>query len=110
MTASNALWSLRKYQAFLLLYAAHGEVEFDQEEKQYILSRIEDEIYHNALHEFIWGNGYAQMQKMRTHNPLKKHYPNDVVMQSINSFFNNSKALRPIEKMVLSAVSKLLNY
>jgi hypothetical protein len=45
-------WNFDEFLAFVLLYAAHADIEFSNEERKFIENKVSEEIFDNIYQEF----------------------------------------------------------
>lgn len=57
-------WTHDEFKAYILLYAATCNYIENPQEKQFILSRVDKEVYKNIRHELDADNDYQSIQKV----------------------------------------------
>lgn len=60
----HSKWSKQELVAYILLYVAHSDLKETQEEREYILSRVDAQTYHHIRHEFDSDNDYQSISKI----------------------------------------------
>ena len=74
-------WTQQEFMAYLLLYAAHADIEYSEEERNYILSRIEYRVYRRIFKEFSLDNGYQQIQKILAFQKANPEYTTKKILE-----------------------------
>ncbi|WP_299335130.1 hypothetical protein [uncultured Psychroserpens sp.] len=57
-------WTKSELVAYILLYVAHSDLEVTNNEKAYILSRVDDNTYNHVKKEFDADNDYQSITKI----------------------------------------------
>lgn len=109
MTAQKNHWTQKEFLAYLLLYAAHADVQFKESERNHILSKIEQDVYEKAWKEFSLDNGYVQVQKILSFQKRSDYISNEFVIQEIQDLFLSDNHFHRMEKFTLSNIRRLLN-
>lgn len=63
-------WNYEEFISFLLLYAAHADMEYSEPEKQYILQRIDSDHYEKILNEYKELNDYEILNTIESYRGL----------------------------------------
>ena len=71
-------WTNDEFLAYTLLYSAHADYFFDDEEKDLILSKINNNIYENILQEISKDNDYQSLQKILSYTQEHKFSNNEI--------------------------------
>ncbi|MEJ6792209.1 MAG: hypothetical protein QNK89_05625 [Lacinutrix sp.] len=59
-------WSKKELIAYILLYLANSDLDQSSEEKEYIISRVNEETFASVHKEFERDNDYQCIQKIIT--------------------------------------------
>ena len=57
-------WDHQEFLAYFLLFAAHADIQYNDDEQQHILSKIHPNTYEKVWSEFSSDNDYTQIQKI----------------------------------------------
>jgi hypothetical protein len=66
----NNTWNQNEFLAFSLLYAAHVDIEFSEEEKTKIKSLINNETYDHLYKQFIEMSDYKALETILSYKGL----------------------------------------
>ena len=108
MTTSKSQWSKKEFLAYVLIYAAHADIHFKEEEKKHILSIIEPDVYEKIYKEFSKDNGYVQVQKIIIHQKLNDHFSTESIVEEMENLFLSDNHFHRLEQYTLSNVKRLL--
>ena len=109
MPALTLNWSKEEFLTYFLLYAAHADVQFKDEEKQYILSKVDEEVYDQVYAQFKLDNNYEQLQKILNVQDNKQYYTKQQLGLAMQDIFLIDSHFHYMEKMVYSRMSRLFN-
>ena len=110
MKQSIQHWTNDEFLAYTLLYSAHVDYFFDNEEKDLILSKVDYAIYENILRELSKDNDYQSLQKILAYTQEHK-YSNDRVdrlLYDIKLLFMCDGDYDILEKNMMMNLSNLL--
>lgn len=60
----NTNWTKEELVAYILLYAAHANLEIDNHEKNVIISKVDMQTFQKVHDEFDKDNDYQSLQKI----------------------------------------------
>jgi len=89
---SDRTLSREEFEIFLLIYAAHVDYEFSQDEKDFILKRCDENVFNRMHLLFMDNSDYACMKLILRHKPI--YYQND---EEKNYIFNLLKEIFEID-------------
>ena len=108
MTTSKNEWTKQEFLAYVLLFAAHADIQFKKEEKDHILSIVEPEVYEKMLAEFSKDNGYVRVQKIIIYQKLHDHFSTENIVEEMEKLFLSDSYFHRLEQYTLSNVRRLL--
>ncbi len=109
MTTQRIHWTKKEFLSYLLLYAAHADVRYKEEEKEHILSKIEPRVYEKILKEYSKDNGYQQIQKIIFYQKVTENFSTDMILKEIKALFLSDNYFHTMEKLMLSHIRRLLD-
>lgn len=103
-------WNYTEFKTYLLLEAAHGDMDFSQEEKDIITERLSEETYQKVLEEFQNDSDFQRIEKIRT---AAKFYCDTAdkrtdLLASVKEIFNSDGIFDTMEKNLLMYLKKLI--
>lgn len=105
-------WTNDEFLAYTLLYAAHADFIFDDEEKDMILAKVNINAYKNVVNELLNDNDYQSLQKILKY--IQKHKYNkkdiDVLLHEIELLFMCDGEYDILEKNMMMNLTKLLKH
>ncbi|PHS07552.1 MAG: hypothetical protein COA88_08495 [Kordia sp.] len=103
-------WTNDEFLAYTLLYSAHADYFFDDEEKDLILSKVDNNIYDNILKELTKDNDYQSLQKILAYTNKHKFNNNevDLLLYEIELLFMCDGEYDALEKNMMMNLSNLL--
>lgn len=110
MKQSRQHWTYNEFLAYTLLYSAHVDYFFDDEEKDLILSKINQTTYENILRELSKDNDYQSLQKILAYTQEHKYSNSriDLVLYEIELLFMCDGDYDILEKNMMMNISNLL--
>ena len=103
-------WSYTQFLGFLLIYAAHADVEYTDEEKHLIESIVGADDYGELYDTFNALTDYQVLEMIRDHKEL--YYPTDVeketLLHEIEKLFHVDGNYSSMEKTLLLFLGNLL--
>ncbi|MGB1269705.1 MAG: hypothetical protein ACPG45_08190 [Flavobacteriaceae bacterium] len=105
-------WTNDEFLAYTLLYSAHADYFFDDEEKELILSKINNDIYENILRELSKDNDYQSLQKILAYTQEHKFNNNeiDILLYEIELLFMCDGEYDVLEKNMMMNLTHLLKH
>ena len=107
---NNTNWTKEELVAYILLYAAHGNLEIDNHEKNVIISKVDMQTFQKVHDEFDSDNDYQSLQKII--NCLEEyHYTKvelDTLFRDIKTLFLSDGSYDAMELNLYSYLNKLL--
>ena len=103
-------WTNDEFLAYTLLYSAHADYFFDDEEKDLILSKVNNNIYDNILKELTKDNDYQSLQKILAYANKHKFNNNevDLLLYEIELLFMCDGEYDVLEKNMMMNLTHLL--
>jgi hypothetical protein len=103
-------WTNDEFLAYTLLYAAHVDYYFDNEEKKLILSKVNKNVYKNILKELKKDNDYQSLQKILAYTDKNKFTNNevDLLLYEIELLFMCDGEYDILEKNMMMNLAHLL--
>jgi len=110
MTHPSPHWTNDEFLAYTLLYSAHADYFFDDEEKDLILSKIDNTIYESILRELSKDNDYQSLHKILAYTQANKYNNNevDLLLYEIELLFMCDGDYDILEKNMMMNLSNLL--
>ncbi|MGB0897106.1 MAG: hypothetical protein ACPGU9_01890 [Flavobacteriaceae bacterium] len=105
-------WTNDEFLAYTLLYSAHADYFFDDEEKDLILSKIDNNIYDDVLRELSKDNDYQSLQKILAYTQEHKFNNNeiDLLLYEIELLFMCDGEYDVLEKNMMMNLTHLLKH
>lgn len=103
-------WTNDEFLAYTLLYSAHVDYFFDDEEKDLILSKVNKDVYKNILKELSKDNDYQSLQKILAYTNEHKFSNNevDLLLYEIELLFMCDGEYDILEKNMMMNLAHLL--
>ncbi len=104
-------WTRDEFKAYILLYAANCDFIENRQEREYILSKINKDIYQKIHYELDKDNDYQSIQKIIA-NIEKFDYSKDEIeylTTEIMELLLSDDNLDTIEQCVFMMLKKILN-
>ncbi len=103
-------WNYTEFKTYLLLEAAHGDMDFSQEEKDIITNKLSEETYDKILSEFHEDSDYQRIEKIRD---AAKIYCDTSdkrmdLLESVKDIFISDGIYDTMEKNLMLYLKKLL--
>jgi len=110
MEPTTQHWTNDEFIAYTLLYSAHADYYFDDEEKDLILSKINNDIYDPILKELSKDNDYQSLQKILSYTQEHKFNNNeiDLLLYEIELLFMCDGKYHTLEKNMMMNLTHLL--
>jgi hypothetical protein len=104
-------WTLKEFQAYILLYAAHCNHFETKEEENYILTRVDTETFHKIHTEVVVDSEEENLNKIQQYLAENKvsQEEKDVLIREIKNVFFADGTVDFIEKKVFNLLKKILN-
>ncbi|WP_397362704.1 hypothetical protein [Olleya sp. R77988] len=71
-------WSKDELLTYILLFVAHSDLDETKKEKDYILSRVDNEVYQRVQDKFEEDNDYQSIQNIIEAVKTHDYYRNDL--------------------------------
>lgn len=106
----NNTWNQNEFLAFALLYAAHVDIDFSEEEKVKIKKLVNEETYNKIYTTFIEMSDYKALETILSYKGL--YYPtiarkNELLYQ-MKLLFEADGELSIMERELLQFLDKLM--
>ena len=109
MSTQPRQWTKKEFLTYLLLYAAHADIFFKEEEKKHILKKVEKQIFDKTLEEFSQDNGYVRIQKIMIHHHLNQHFSAESILEECKELFLSDSDFHRLEQFTMSNMKRLLD-
>lgn len=103
-------WTLREFEAYVLLYAAHCNHFESREEEDYILSKVDEKTFHRIHTEVVVDSDEENLNKIQQYlseNKLTEQEKENLLKDIKNVFFADG-SVDVIEKKVFNLLKKIL--
>ena len=103
-------WTLREFEAYVLLYAAHCNHFESREEENYILSKVDEKTFHRIHTEVVVDSDEENLNKIQQYlseNKLTEQEKENLLKDIKNVFFADG-SVDVIEKKVFNLLKKIL--
>lgn len=103
-------WTLREFEAYVLLYAAHCNHFESREEETYILSKVDEKTFHRIHTEVVVDSDEENLNKIQQYlseNKLTQQEKENLLKDIKNVFFADG-SVDVIEKKVFNLLKKIL--
>lgn len=104
-------WTKTEFKAYVLSYAANANYFESEEEKEYILDLVSDDVYKKIHKELASDNDYQSIQKI-LYNIEKYNYTKEdlhVLMEDIQKLFMADGKIDLLESNMFLALKKFLD-
>ena len=104
-------WTKEELVAYILLYAAHCNLDIDNHEKNVIISKVDMNTFQKVHDEFDKDNDYQSLQKIISALE-EKHYSKveiDVLFNDIKALFLSDGTYDAMELNLFSYLKKILS-
>ena len=106
----NNTWNQKEFLAFSLLYAAHVDIEFSEEEKEKIKSIVDEETYNKLYDTFINMSDYSALETILSYKGL--YYPTldrkEELLDQMKILFEADGDFSIMERELLQFLEKLM--
>lgn len=109
MKSQNYHWTKKEFLTYLLLYAAHADIFFREEEKNHILKKVETDTFEKTLEEFSQDNGYVRIQKLMVYHQLNRFFSVEDIMEECKELFLSDNQFHRMEEFALANMKRLLD-
>jgi hypothetical protein len=110
MSNTTPDWSKKEFLGYLFLYCAHADYVEKEEERSFILSKIDEPVLQKMRPEFEADKDYDRVQKIVT--TAEKHYPSDSgkegLVDEIKNFFLSDGEFDMLERDIFRGLKRLI--
>lgn len=107
---SELKWSYNEFLAFLLIYIAHVDMEFAEEEKAMIKQKFGEETYDKMLAEFVSMSDYKAYETILSYKGA--YYPTNEqkqeILEKMKNLFQADDDLNIMEKELLHFLERMM--
>lgn len=107
---SNLKWSYNEFLAFLLIYISHVDMDFSDEEKDYIRIRVGDETYNKMFVEFDSMTDFQALETILSYKGV--YYPTPEQKQELIdkmiAIFNTDMNFNIMERGLLHFMERMM--
>ena len=106
----NNTWNQKEFLAFTLLYAAHIDIDFSEEEKVKIKSLIDADTYAQLYKKFIQMSDYKALETILSYKGLYFPTPDrkSELLAQIKHLFEVDGDFSTMEKELLQFLERLM--
>lgn len=106
----NLHWTKREFETYVLLYAAHSNHIEDKSEKEYILSKVDEQTYNRIHNEVVLDNDTENLNKIQEYLSENKYSQEDKesLLRDIKQVFFADGTVDFLEKKVFAVLKKIL--
>lgn len=104
-------WTKEELKAYTLLYFAHADFKFTEEEVEYIKSKVSEDKYKKIWKEFKHDNDYQSLQKIE-HTVERFNYSQDEIdklFKEIKELFFVDEKYDTLEKNLYLGLQHLMH-
>ncbi|NNK83526.1 MAG: hypothetical protein HKO92_10425 [Flavobacteriaceae bacterium] len=104
-------WTKEELVAYILLYAAHCNLEIDNHEKNVIISKVDMQTFQKVYDEFDKDNDYQSLQKIVSALE-EEHYSKielDILFEDIKKLFLSDGSYDTMERNLYSFLKNMLS-
>ena len=107
---SNPILSKKEFEIFLLIYAAHVDYEFSEDEKAFILERCDAEVFDRMHKLFMDNSDYISMKLILDHKPLyyQEQEDKDYIFNLLKEIFKIDGDYSRIEKVFIQYFERII--
>ena len=106
----NNTWNQNEFLAFALLYAAHVDIDFSEEEQEKIKSLVDEETYNKLYAEFMNMSDYKSLETILSYKGL--YFPTadrkSELLHQMKQLFEADGDFSIMEKELLQFLEKLM--
>jgi hypothetical protein len=103
-------WNQQEFLAFTLMYAAHVDIDFSEEEKEKIKSIVDEETYDKLYETFTGMSDYSALETILSYKGL--YYPThdrkNELLDQMKALFESDGDFSIMEKELLMFLEKLM--
>jgi hypothetical protein len=103
-------WNYNEFLTYILIYAAHADLEFSSEEREVIKSQIDHEKAAHLLEEFQQSSDYEKIQIIQAYKGL--YYPTnerrDEILYRIRTLFESDGKFDVMERNMFRMLKKIM--
>ena len=103
-------WTKKEFKAYVLLYAAQSNYIETEEESNYILSKVSEDVFNGIHTEIVHDNDFQSMEKIKnylTENNYSEEDKEELLKDIKNVFFADG-SVDVLEKNVFLFLKKFL--
>ncbi|WP_348727292.1 hypothetical protein [Tenacibaculum sp. 190130A14a] len=104
-------WTKREFEIYVLLFAAHCNYIETEEERNYILAKV-DEVTYNKMHtEIVAESDHTNLEKIKLYLKENKYSENekDDLIRDIKEVFFADGTVDAMERKVFGVLQKILS-
>ncbi|OSY89458.1 hypothetical protein WH52_02145 [Tenacibaculum holothuriorum] len=104
-------WSKREFEVYVLLYAAHCNFIETEEERNYILSKVDEATYNKMHTEIVAESDHINLEKIKLYLRDNKYSEaeKEKLIRDIKKVFFADGTVDVMEKKVFGVLQKILN-
>lgn len=107
----NTNWTDEELLAYILIYCSKADLTISDEEKEYITTRLSEDVYSKMLN--IIEQDSEEVRKRKIKDAYDDHIYNndetDVIYEEIHNLFTLDGDFDDMEKNLLAQLDKILN-
>lgn len=107
----NTNWTKKEFEVYVLLYAAHCNFIETEEERNYILSKVDEKTFNKIHTEIVIDNDKENLDKIQEYLRQNSYNLEDKnrLMNDIKNVFFADGSVDVLEKKVFLLLKKILN-
>ena len=104
-------WTKREFEVYVLLYAAHCNFIETEEERKYILSKVDEATFNKMHTEIVVESEHENLEKIKQYLQENKYSTDEKteLIREIKEVFFADGTVDTIEKKVFSLLQKILS-
>lgn len=104
-------WSKREFEVYVLLYAAHCNFIEAEEERKYILSKVDEATFNKMHTEIVVESDHENLEKIKQYLEENKFSTEEKteLIRDIKEVFFADGTVDAIERKVFSVLQKILS-
>lgn len=107
----NLDWTPKEFEAYLLLYAAHCNFFETEEEKNFILSKVDETTFHKMKKIVLEDTDAEKLKNIQRYMSLNKfsHQEKERLIRNIKNVFFADGSVDSNEKKVFHLLKKIID-
>ncbi len=107
-TLPQPQWTHAEFLAYFLLFAAHADIQYNDDERRHILSKVDQNTYDRVWTEFSNDTDYMQIQKIIQYYELRPTLSLANLLEELRALFLSDNHFHLMEKATLNSMRRML--